>query len=138
MNYFTQLENNEQRCRYGSKGTVYRNMPGEQVLPAGQHIIGAIPEGAVIESFHALAIGWDADLVVSIGTEANPIEFLDNVTLVDNVSFGNAQDAPVELYYPTMEKLVLTIVSGNAGAQGALEFVIDYSELETKAGKYTA
>jgi len=138
MNLFTQLENNEQRSRYGSKGTVTRTMPGSQVLSAGINIIGAIPEGAVIESFHAIAVGWDGDITVNVGTEAEPDQFFTGAVLVDGISQGNAQDAPIELYYPTMEKIVLEVTAGNVGTEGLFEFVIDYSELETTAGKYTA
>ncbi len=138
MNLFTQLENNEQRSRYGSKGSLHRTMPGSQVLPAGQHIIGAIPVGAVIESFHVLALGWDGDITVNIGTEANPSEFFSGAVLVDNNSQSNDLLLPVELYFPTGELIVCEITAGNVGTEGLLEFVIDYSELETTAGMYTA
>jgi len=138
MDYSKQLENNEQRCRYGSACGLQRTMPGSDLLPAGIHTIGAIPVGAVLESFHAIAVGWDGDITVNIGTEANPTEFMSGVVLVDNISKGNDQLLPVEAYFPTGEKIVCEIVAGNVGTEGWLEFVVDYSELETQKGCYTS
>ena len=138
MNLFTQLENNEQRSRFGSKGSLHRTMPGSQVLPAGQHIIGAIPAGAVLESFHALAVGWDGDITVNIGTEDNPSEFFAGAVLVNNASQANSPLAPMDIYFPVGELIVCEITAGNVGTEGLLEFVVDYSELDTTAGQYTA
>jgi len=136
MDYSKQLENNEQRCRYGSVCRVQGTMPGGQPLEAGLHIFGVVPEGAVIESFRAIALGWDGDIVVSIGTVDDSTLFLDNVTLVDNISQGNPQDAPIELYTNVGVELVIEVTG--TGVDGLVEFVIDYSELDTNKGAYTA
>ena len=138
MDLSKQLENNEQRCRYGSACTIMRIMPGEQPLEGGQNIIGAIPVGAVIESFSVIAVGWGGDVVATIGTSSFPTTFFNGVTLVDSVSQSNAQDAPVELYFPDGEEIVCELITTPVGDEGYLEFVISYSELETQAGKYTA
>jgi len=138
MDLSTQLENNEQRCRYGSACQLQRNMPGEQTLGAGVHTIGAIPVGAVLESFNVLSELWDTDITVNIGTAGDPTLFFNGATLVNNTSLHNAQDAPLEFYFPEGEEIVCEILTGNAGANGALEFVVDYSELDTNCGAYTA
>ena len=106
MDISKQLENNEQRCRYGSACNVMRIMPGEQPLDGGQNIIGAIPVGAVIESFSVIAVGWGGDVIATIGTSSFPTTFFSGVTLVDSVSQANAQDAPVEMYFPEGEMIV--------------------------------
>ena len=138
MDISKQLENNEQRCRYGSACNVMRIMPGEQPLDGGQNIIGAIPVGAVIESFSVIAVGWGGDVIATIGTSSFPTTFFSGVTLVDSVSQANAQDTPVEMYFPEGEEIVCELGTLPVGTEGYLEFVIDYSELETQKGAYTA
>jgi len=126
--------NNEQRVKTASVGKLKAVLPGGVALPAGVHEIGKIPFGASINGFYAYTLGFPADLVVSIGTAAEPTLFADNVTLVDGVPMRGG----LSLYYETGATIVAQIVSGATGDVGAMSFEIDYTETETKTGAYTA
>ncbi len=135
----TLKRNNEQRAQLASSGTLQVSMPGGQTLEEGvQHIIGAIPTGALLKGWTASvdgASGWA--VTVSLGTADNPTEFATAL----GVSSTNVNDktAPFEYYYPDGEDLVASITSvGQAPADGVFQFTLDYTEVNTTCGAYTA
>ena len=135
----TQLENHEQRIRLSSKGTLKATMPGGVVITDGVFTVGHIPVGAVISGFQSWINSnelFGADVVVSLGIPSNPTLFFNAVTLSDGGSIANASDAPVEEYVSN-EDLIATIVTTVQNSTAMLNFNVDYSEADTKAGKYT-
>ena len=70
-------KNNEQRIQLASDCTLQAIMPGSQPLEEGvQHIIGAIPTGALLKGWTASvdgASGWN--VTVSVGTVGFPTLF---------------------------------------------------------------
>ena len=135
----TQLENHEQRCQLSSKGTLLATMPGSQVLADGAHTVGHIPTGALISGFQAWINPTElfgANVTVSLGTADAPTLFLNAVVLTDGSSVANAATAPVELYVSN-EPLVATITTTVKNSTARINFNVDYTEVDTKAGKYT-
>jgi len=132
-------KNNEQRIQLASNCSLMATMPGSQALEEGVvHTIGAIPEGALLKGWTASvdgASGWA--VVVSIGTAANPTEFATAL----GISSTNVNDktAPFEYYYPEGEDIVCSLTStGQAPADGEFQFTLDYTEVSTTCGVYTA
>ncbi len=139
MNLSTQLQNNEQRTQLSSAGTLLRTMPGGNVLPSGNHVIGAIPTNSIVTGFQAVATGWDGDIVVNIGYDGNSTGFLNNVTLVDGVGAVNDPLSALQAYFGFGgTNITAEIISGNVGTEGELVFIASYTEIETTAGKYTS
>ena len=131
--------NNEQRLQSSSACTLQAVMPGGLALAEGeQHVIGAIPTGALIKGWTAF-VGADTpwSVTVSIGTTANPTLFATAL----GVSSINVNDktAPMEFFFPDGEDIVctLTTVSGKTD-ESAFQFVLDYTEVNTTCGAYTA
>lgn len=128
--------NNEQRANLSSVGKLQALMPGEQVLEEGvQHTIGAIPQGALLKGWTAnTEKGWN--VVVALGTAANPILFATAL----NVSSSNVNDKalPFEFYFPEGEDIVCTLTSNNTVDGGLFQFTLDYTEVNTTVGAYTA
>ena len=131
--------NNEQRIQLASDCTLQAVMPGGVPLEEGvQHIIGAIPTGALLKGWTASvdgSSGWN--ITVSIGTVANPTEFASALT----VSSTNVNDktAPFEYYYPDGEDIVCTLTVNSGGDDtSAFQFTLDYTEINTTCGAYTA
>ena len=132
-------KNNEQRVQLASNCSLLAVMPGGQALEEGiQHTIGAIPEGALLKGWTASVDGASVwSVVVSIGTVANPTEFASSL----GVSSTNVNDktAPFEFYYPEGEDIVCILTSsGQAPADGVFQFTLDYTEVNTTCGAYTA
>lgn len=114
-------------------------MPGGQALADGQHIVGHIPAGALIDGWQAWIEPtklFGADVIVSLGTVDNPTLFLNGVTVVDGGATHNAPITPVELYVSN-EPLVATITTTVKNPGGVINFDVRYTEVDTKAGKYT-
>ena len=135
----TLKRNNEQRVQLASTGTLQVSMPGGQTLEEGvQHIIGAIPTGALLKGWTASvdgASGWN--VTVSLGTVDNPTEFASAL----GVSSTNVNDktAPFEYYYPDGEDIVCTLAVNSGGDDtSAFQFTLDYTEVNTTCGAYTA
>ena len=131
--------NNEQRVQLASDCTLQAVMPGGIALEQGvQHVIGAIPEGALLKGWTASvdgASGWN--VTVSIGTVDSPTEFATALT----VSSTNVNDktAPFEYYYPVAEDIVCTLAVNSGGDEtSAFQFTLDYTEVDTTCGAYTA
>ena len=131
--------NNEQRVQLASNGTLQVSMPGGQTLEEGvQHVIGAIPKGALLKGWTASvdgASGWA--VTVSIGIATDPTLFATSL----GVSATNVNDktAPFEFYFPDGEDLVCTLTSvGSPVADGVFQFTLDYTEVNTTNGAYTA
>ncbi len=130
-------KNNEQRVQLASNGTLQVSMPGGQTLEEGvQHVIGAIPYGALLKGWTAAVSGGWA-VTVSIGTVDFPTLF----TTALGVSSSNVNDKaqPMEYFFPEGAELVANITSvGQAPADGVFEFTLDYTEVNTTCGAYTA
>ena len=131
--------NNEQRVQLASTGTLQAVMPGGLPLEEGvQHVIGAIPKGALLKGWTAAvdgASGWN--VTVSIGTVSFPTLFATALT----VSSSNVNDktAPFEFYFPESEDLVCTLAVNSGGDDtSAFQFTLDYTEVNTTCGAYTA
>ena len=131
--------NNEQRVQLASNGTLQVSMPGGQTLEEGvQHVIGAIPQGALLKGWTASvdgASGWA--VTVSLGTADFPTLFATAL----GVSSTNVNDKtqPMEYYFPEGADLVASITSvGQAPADGVFQFTLDYTEVNTTCGAYTA
>ena len=131
--------NNEQRVQLASNCTLQAIMPGEQPLEEGvQHVIGAIPKGALLKGWTASvdgASGWN--VTVAVGTADSPTEFASALT----VSSTNVNDktAPFEYYFPEGADLVCTLTVNSGGdATSAFQFTLDYTEVDTTCGAYTA
>jgi len=138
-NLSTLRKNNEQRVQLASECTLQVSMPGGQVLEEGvQHVIGAIPTGALLKGWTASVdgnSGWS--VIVSVGTVANPTLFATAL----GVSSTNVNDktAPFEFYFPEGEDIVCTLDSvGQTPADGVFQFGLDYTEVNTTTGAYTA
>jgi len=132
-------KNNEQRVQLASDGMLQAIMPGGVPLEEGvQHIIGAIPTGALLKGWTAsvdAASGWS--VVVSIGTADFPTLFATSL----GVSSSNVNDKtqPLEFYFPEGADLVATLTSvGQAPENGVFQFTLDYTEINTTCGAYTA
>ena len=132
-------KNNEQRIQLASDCMLQAVMPGGVPLEEGvQHVIGAIPTGALLKGWTAsvdAASGWN--VTVSIGTVANPTEFASALT----VSSTNVNDktAPFEYYFPEGEDVVCTLTVNSGGDDtSAFQFTLDYTEVNTTCGAYTA
>jgi len=131
--------NNEQRVQHASAGTLQAVMPGGQALEEGvQHIIGAIPQGALLKGWTASvdgASGWN--VTVSIGTVDNPTLFATAL----GVSSTNVNDKllPFEFYFPEDEDIVCTLDTNSGKTdESSFQFVLDYTEVNTTCGAYTA
>jgi len=132
--------NNEQRLQASSACTLMQTMPGGQDLEGGvNHIVGAIPVGALIKGWNASvneASGWGVE--VSIGTSANPTLFATALT----VTSSNVNDklAVMEEFFPNGEDIIVNVITGAGVADvgGIFTFVLDYTEVDTTCGAYTA
>ncbi len=132
-------KNNEQRVQLASECTLQAIMPGGQPLEEGvQHVIGAIPEGALLKGWTAAvdgASGWN--VTVSIGTEAFPTLFA--TALVVTSTNVNDKTAPFEYYFPDGEDIVCTLTVNSGGDDtSTFQFTLDYTEINTTCGAYTA
>ena len=132
-------KNNEQRVQLSSVGTLQVTMPGGQPLVEGeQHVICAIPKGALLKGWTAFvdeATGWEVE--VSIGTVDNPTLF----TSALGVSSVNVNDKtlPFEYFFEEITDVVCTLVTTTGGDDNSVsQFVLDYTEVETTCGAYTA
>jgi len=131
--------NNEQRVQLSSVGTLQVTMPGGVTLVEDeQHVIGAIPKGALLKGWTAYVDGATAwDVTVSIGTVDNPTLFATALT----VSSVNVNDKllPFEFFFEESVDLVCTLATNSGGdADSAFQFVLDYTEVDTTCGAYTA
>jgi len=131
--------NNEQRLQSSSACTLQAIMPGGVPLEQGvQHVIGAIPEGALLKGWTAAvdgASGWN--VTVSIGTADFPTLF----TTALGVSSSNVNDKtqPFEYYFPEGADLVCSLTVNSGGDDtSSFQFVLDYTEVNTTCGAYTA
>ena len=132
-------KNNEQRVQLASNCSLLAVMPGGQALEEGiQHTIGAIPEGALLKGWTASvdgASGWS--VVVSIGTVDSPTEFAS--ALIVSSTNVNDKTVPFEYYYPEGEDVVCTLDVNSGGSDtAAFQFTLDYTEVNTTCGAYTA
>ncbi len=50
----------------------------------------------------------------------------------------NSKLNPMQDYFPDGEDILLEVVSGDLGVDGVLRFVLNFTELETNLGAYTA
>ncbi len=140
MNLSTQLENNEQRSISASGSTVQAVMPGSLALPIGEvHKVGQIPINALVTGFTLQGNRIAADLVVNVGTASNPTFFVNAGAIVAPTdAITNSKIDPMQDYFPEGEDILLEVVSGDLGADGTLRFVLNFTELETNLGAYTA
>ena len=140
MDLSTQLGNHEQRSGFGSTGTLKMTMPGGQALNVGeQHIVGHLPVGALVDGFQIWIKPedlFDGDVVVDLGIPSNPTLFFSGATVTDGGSAHNPSDTPVEIY-ASNEPLVATITPVGSNPGGVINFDVRYTEVDTKAGKYT-
>lgn len=139
MDLETQLENHEQRISLASVGILMVTMPGGQALEDGQHTVGHIPVGALIDGFQAWIKPTElfgAAVTVSLGVPSNPTLFFDNVVIPDGGAIHNPSTAPVEMFISN-EPLIATITTTTNNPEGAVNFSVRYTEVDTKAGKYT-
>lgn len=139
MDLSTQLENHEQRCNFASKGTLKVTMPGGQPLEDGQHVVGHLPVGALIDGFQSWIKPnelFGADVVISLGIPSNPSLFFDGETVPDGGATHNDVDVPVEMFVSN-EPLIATITTTVKNPAGAINFDVRYTEVDTKAGMYT-
>ena len=140
MDLSQQLENHEQRCGFGSTGTLKMTMPGNQALNVGeQHIVGHLPVGALVDGFQVWINPdnlFGGDVVVDLGIPSNPTLFFSGATVTDGGAIHNASVDPVEIY-ATNEPLVATITPAGSNPGGIINFDVRYTEVNTKAGKYT-
>ena len=132
-------KNNEQRIQLASVCMLQAVMPGGVPLEEGvQHIIGAIPTGALLKGWTVSvdgASGWN--VTVSIGTTANPTEFA--TALVVTSANVNDKTAPFEYYFPDGEDIVCTLTVNSGGDDtSTFQFTLDYTEINTTCGAYTA
>lgn len=140
MDLSGQLENHEQRIRLSTKATLQATMPGGIPLVAGTHTVGHLPVGALVEGWEAWINGdelFGGDVTLTLGIPSNPTLFFDSEVVADGgISSKNAQDTPVEIYVSN-EPLIATIALGGNEPGGVLNMNVKYSEIDTKAGKYT-
>ena len=133
-----QNRNNEQRLQASSACTLMQTMPGGQDLVGNvEHVVGAIPEGALIKGWTAFVTnGWS--VTVAIGTVDDPTLFATALTVTtDNV---NDKTEAVEIFFPVGEEIVVNVTTGAGVADvgGEFVFVLDYTEVNTTCGAYTA
>jgi len=132
-------KNNEQRIQLASECTLQAIMPGGQPLEEGvQHIIGAIPTGALLKGWTASvdgASGWN--VTVSVGTVGFPTLFA--TALVVTSSNVNDKTQPFEYHFPEGEDIVCTLTVNSGGDDtSTFQFTLDYTEINTTCGAYTA
>ena len=130
--------NNEQRVQLSSVGTLQVAMPGGVTLVEDeQHIIGAIPKGALLKGWTAYVDGVPWNVTVSIGTVDNPTLFA-TALVVSSVNV-NDKTQPFEFFFEESVDLVCTLATNSGGdADSAFQFVLDYTEVDTTCGAYTA
>jgi len=131
--------NNEQRGQLASTGSLRAVMPGGQPLEEGvQHVIGAIPYGALLKGWTAAvdgASGWN--VTVSIGTADFPTLFA--TALGVSSSNVNAKAVSLDYYFPEGADLVCTLdVNSGGDDTSEFQFTLDYTEVNTTTGAYTA
>ena len=132
-------KNNEQRIQLASECSLQAIMPGGQPLEEGvQHVIGAIPTGALLKGWTASvdgASGWN--VTVSVGTVGFPTLFA--TALVVTSANVNDKTAPFEYYFPDGEDIVCTLTVNSGGDDtSTFQFTLDYTEINTTCGAYTA
>ena len=131
--------NNEQRIQLASTGTLQAIMPGGVPLEEGvQHVIGAIPEGALLKGWTAAvdgASGWN--VTVSIGTADFPTLFATALGVTS--SNVNDKTQPFEYHFPEGADIVCSLtVNGGGDDTSSFQFTLDYTEIHTTCGAYTA
>jgi len=136
-----QLENNEQRRRLSTKGTLQAVMPGGVTIENGVHIVGHIPAGSLIDGFQAWINGHEefgGDVTLSLGTPDIPGLFFNGVTVLDGgTGLSNDPAVPINLLVSN-EPLVATVTFAGTAPAGILNMLVSYTEIDTKVGKYTA
>lgn len=135
----TKRKNNEQRIQSSTACTLQQDMPGGQTLAGNvAHVCGHIPDGALIKGWTAYvdaASGWG--VTVSIGTVANPTLFA-TALVVTSVNV-NDKAVPMEIFFPVGEDIVVNVTAGaDTAGEGVFQFVLDYTEVNTTNGCYTA
>ncbi len=138
MDLSTQLQNNEVRCKSATVCTLLGIMPGGQTLAIGEeHIVGAVPKNSITTGWTATLNDSQEDIVVSVGFDGNTTFWLDNVTLTNGGTIVNDRLDPMQDYFPDGSDIIVTVHSGVIGA-GRFRFELEFTELETKLGKYAA